>query len=305
MSKILVLMGNENSHEGELSEIAKSRAELAIQILQEEHHLQVIPTGAFGDHFNTSIVPHGKILTNFLVENGIQPSKILPFTHSSNTLQDAYEVLRILSKKPDVEHVHVVSSDFHMERVKYIFGRVLQAYHLTFQEAISPVTRAELRRLLDHERKSLARLKKEWVDIAHFDLHEFPSEAYENLGNELRHYDNLSYIVVTGTIVLFGYFLSDNTLSGSSTLVKAVAYLCATFLVITLWYLYKRLADTAASARRVMIALERLYHRPGLSSTKISVKLLNKDIKVKDTVNIIMLIMLLFLILNSFQVLLY
>jgi uncharacterized SAM-binding protein YcdF (DUF218 family) len=161
---ILILLGNQNDSQGNLSPIAKSRCDLAVQLLQENEGLVVLPTGAFGPHFNTSDRPHGPYLTEYLIEKGISPDRILPHTDSSNTLEDA-RCARRVAVDSDAQKVIVVTSEFHMRRVRYIFGRVFQDIQVEFREARSPVDDVTMRSLIKHEARSLKRLQTEWVDI--------------------------------------------------------------------------------------------------------------------------------------------
>lgn len=258
-SNLLVLLGNENEPNGELTNVAQSRAKYALEYLKEHSDYKVIPTGAFGEKFNRSSIPHGELLARYLIKNGIDQNRILPFTRTSNTVEDAYGVLQAINETPGIKEIHVVTSLFHMQRVKYIFGRALQGYNLEYHE-VEDHTNDNNRRFDKDEESKLEELKKEWVDIANFDLKTSPEKYYENLGYEFRHYDNFSYFALVGAFISFGYSLSNCIIS--------LQYYVSAIVVIIFWYLYSRLANTAAAARRVMKAIEKLYKVPGLSSTK-------------------------------------
>ena len=159
--EILVLLGNQNDSQGDLSPIAKSRCDLAVQLLQENEGLVVLPTGGFGPHFNTTDRPHGLYLTEYLIEKGISPDRILPHTDSSNTLEDAL-FTREIAVDSGAQQVIVVTSEFHVRRVRYIFGRVLPDIQVEFREARSPVDDATMRELMEHEARSLKRLQTKW-----------------------------------------------------------------------------------------------------------------------------------------------
>ncbi|ADU66526.1 protein of unknown function DUF218 [Desulfurispirillum indicum S5] len=291
---LVVLLGNENDEAGELSETAILRAQAAAEYVKAHADCLVLPTGAFGDHFNTSATPHGKLLALYLLGQGVSPDRILPSTKSSNTLEDAFGVLRALTSLAGIERVHIITSAFHMPRTRFIFGRVLQDYELSYQEACDPTDSAKRVRLQAHEKKALEKIRREWVDVANFDLGNFPTASYEGLGYELRHYDNISYLAIAGAFFLFGYLaLGSFPQSGGfgyvSTLVSVV-------LVVLFWYLYKRLANTAAAARRVLSAIERLYEVPGISSTHHRTRFPGSNMSIQRTVDIIFLLLILLLL---------
>lgn len=290
---ILVLLGNRNDHEGNLSKVATKRADKAIEFLNEHKDFAVITTGGFGEHFNTGSTAHGELLKRYLIQNGINENRILPHTRSCGTLEDAYGVLRSICRNPEIEQIHIITSEFHMERVEYIFSRVLQGYTLLYTPSEDKPEDADPTEL-NEEPDKLIKLKKEWVDISNYDLNKFQSISYENLGYELRHYDNLSYLALVGAI-LAGIYILSNSIIPECKWVMLAQYLGGIFLVLTFWYLYQRLANTAGSFRRVMKAVEKFYSIPGLSSTKLlKEKLfgLEIDIPVKKVVPAIILLIL-------------
>ncbi len=287
---ILILLGNRNDAEGNLSPIAESRADKAIDLLNADAGLKVIPTGAFGDIFNTSYRPQGAILTNYLIKKGIDESRILPFTHSSSTVEDAYEVLKLLTEITTINKVIVITSEFHMRRTKYIFSRVLERYNLDFCEVPNQIRDYSLTKQSNEESKKLIKLKAEWVDIARFNLDDCPDTYYENLGNEHRHYDSLSYYVVAGAFISFG-FLMDTYIFDTSKNLKIVQCCIDFFLIIFLWLLYNRFAKTASSARRVMNSIELIFRKPGIHSTNTVTKVFCFTFTTKNIVDTLLLTM--------------
>jgi hypothetical protein len=264
---IAVLLGCENDDQGNLLDIAKSRADAVITLLQNDPTLKVIPTGAFGD-FNKSNTPHGLLLKRYLVQNGIAENRILPFTHSSNTVEDSYRVLLSISRISNVAKITIVTSDFHIARVKYIFGRVLEGYNIEYL-TVPDTHSSRVEELRKDEPGKLNTLRNEWVDVVNFDLSKFPEKCYENLGCELRHYDNLSYYALAGAVIFFS-FVFDKTLFGDSKFAHTVQYFAGIIIVSMLTYLYHRFADTAGAARRVMRSIEKLGRDESMGSGLVS-----------------------------------
>ncbi|WP_420627425.1 YdcF family protein [Candidatus Leptofilum sp.] len=159
--KIVVLLGNENDREGNLSPVAISRADTAVRFLNENDAWVVLPTGAFGAHFNTTEISHGQYLTAYLLANGISANQILPHTNSSNTVEDAICAKKV-ANEVKASQIIVISSEFHMRRVKYIFSRVFQGTNIDFLPAPNQVDEATLDKLQKHEVQSLQKLQKAW-----------------------------------------------------------------------------------------------------------------------------------------------
>ena len=162
--KITVLLGNENDSAGNLSPVAMSRADTAVQFLQNNDGWVVLPTGAFGAHFNTTDIPHGQYLTDYLVANGIPAGRILPHTHSANTVQDAICAKKIAAQS-QASQIAVISSEFHMARVKFIFERVFKGMTLAYLPAPNQADPAALEKMLAHETRALRQLQEAWGAI--------------------------------------------------------------------------------------------------------------------------------------------
>lgn len=289
--KLLVLLGHRNSPEGELTAIAQSRADWVIELLNSDSSYKVIATGAFGEHFNTSSIPHGELLTRYLIEHGVEPSRIISFVKSTNTVEDAYGILRIVHELENIDEIHLVTSEFHMERTKYIFGRVLQGYLLQYHELENPREPNTVAAIRQQEKRSLDRLKQEWVDVACFNLEQFPSSCYENLGHELRHYDHLSLLSFIVQFIFFGYLMSYPF--------SFVIQWSGVLILLFLRYLSQHFTEMAESARKVMMAIEELYGVPGMSSIKTYVFFMRFNQKRRLVSDIIVLMMISMLILKS------
>lgn len=202
---VLVLLGNENNDEGHLTPVAEARCQRAIEILNVDGNLKVLPTGAFG-RFNSTVTAHGEYLTRYLLNHGIARERILPHTNSSNTVEDILCARRAIVDLGE-DHVIVLTSAFHMPRVKFIVERVFTGLRTEFQSApdnlpalIAVAKMAEEARKLDHT-------QSEWVDIPLYSGASagFPARIYENAHSEHKHYDNVSLAIITGMIAVFIY----------------------------------------------------------------------------------------------------
>lgn len=314
---LIVLLGNENEPDEKLRPAAEFRAREAISLLKKNENSIVIPTGTFGE-FNKSNKPHGELLAEYLRANGIAPARILPHTKSTNTLEDAYAILRFLEldaakKNVTIDKVVVITSAFHMNRVKFIFGRVVQNIPLEFEVAANPSGLDEEQKRIEEDGK-IAYLKRTWVNVEGFDLDTFPADSYNNAASELRHYDNLSQFALTGAAVLFGLAISGD-LNGLNLfnnpgnpdnnkiqdLLQAFVPLFTGVALTILIFLYHKFADTAGSSRRVLYTIERLYQIPGLSTTRTLTRFLGISLGAQKAVDwlyylMISLLLLIFLV---------
>ena len=96
----------------------------------------IIPTGTFGKSFNQTDRPHFRILADHLTEHGIDGGRIVPALSSARTLEDALAV-RTIAVRHAVRDITIVTSTYHMPRVRFLFARILFDYELTFVAATS------------------------------------------------------------------------------------------------------------------------------------------------------------------------
>jgi vancomycin permeability regulator SanA len=155
----LVVLGSPNSPEGELFLMAKKRLDKCLEEYLSNKY-SIILTGGFGTHFNTSTQPHHYWMKQYLIQQGVDNQDIIAFSDSANTVQDAVLLLPILAQHP-IKHLIIITSDYHKERVEFIFQSVLGAevslsYIGVDSEGIDPET---LEKLIAHEALALEGLR--------------------------------------------------------------------------------------------------------------------------------------------------
>lgn len=119
----------------------------------------VLCTGGWGPHFNTSEQAHASYAKAYLKAHGIAEKDFLDFALSSNTVDDAVKVKAILSRFKGVK-LTVISSDYHMDRVKLIFNTILDAYEIEFAGAKSDLSKKDYKRVVEHEQKAIDAIMK-------------------------------------------------------------------------------------------------------------------------------------------------
>lgn len=159
MKGILIVLGAPNDENGELSAIAKARCEQAIKEYRCHSGYKILLTGGYGDHFNTTENPHAFYTKGYLLARQIPEQDILEFVESSNTLEDARLSYPIV-KRYGVKHVIVVTSDFHLDRAKYIFQQTFKDVQLFFSGSHTDLPQQELEALRLHEQRALRKLRK-------------------------------------------------------------------------------------------------------------------------------------------------
>lgn len=162
MNGIIIILGSPNDNHGNLSEIAVGRITQGFIEFQRQKDYRILCTGGFGQHFNTTDKPHALYAVQHLTRKGVPESDILEIAESQNTVEDAL-LSKPIIEKHGVRSLIVVSSDFHMERVKYIFNRVFKSYALAFSSAKTSFSKGQYQVFRAHEEKELEILRKKSI----------------------------------------------------------------------------------------------------------------------------------------------
>ncbi len=163
MNGIVIVLGNRNDAQGNLSSTAVERCEQAIRVYRQNPGVKIMPTGGSGAHFNVTDKPHAVYLRQYLVAHGVPEEDVIEPALSSTTIDDA-QLTRPIVDQYGVKRVILVTSDFHMPRAKYLFERTFQGIELTFSASVTNLPPDELLARHRHEELTLAKLIAEDSD---------------------------------------------------------------------------------------------------------------------------------------------
>ena len=155
---LIVVLGSPNDEHGNLSAIARARLTLAAKEYSRRPNCGILVTGGFGPHFNRSPLPHAEHARSFLLSLGVPDTSFSDFALSSNTVEDALLALPIVERL-QAKRLVVITSEFHVDRARYIFGRVFSRLEIQYLGAPHNAPAAALRELADHEARALAHLR--------------------------------------------------------------------------------------------------------------------------------------------------
>ena len=158
MQGIIVVLGSPNDDQGKLLSIAQERCAQANIEFRRNPDYAILPTGGWGEHFNTTDRPHGYYLKQALIARGIPESAFLPITESSNTIEDAGLSRPVIEAYPEAELI-IVTSDFHEARANYLFKRDYPKRRICMSTCVTNQPPDVLARLQEHEQKALKILK--------------------------------------------------------------------------------------------------------------------------------------------------
>ena len=155
----IVALGSLNDESGKLSSIAIERCDQALKEYRNIPGAKILPTGGWGQHFNTTEKPHGYYVREYLLANGVPSDDVLECAESSNTIEDA-ALSKTILERHDINELIVVTSDFHISRAQFLFEKAYPDTRLSFSGAVTHLKSDELDRLWKHEKNALIKLKK-------------------------------------------------------------------------------------------------------------------------------------------------
>jgi len=264
MPRLLAVLGHTNSEDGTLSSTARLRCVAAAVYLQKTETAFLLTTGAYGDNFNRSPIPHGALLLQEITKQaGPMPGvAILGHTPTAFTEEDIYHARRAYSDHA-CDAVTFVTSQFHG-------ARVTEIAKLVFRDCrVEIVLAQDGPEITDADRKDeivrIARFRRSWVDLPLYSNGAaFPDHIYDNAMDQHKHSDSVSLAIVTGALVFSGY--PHTKINYAEAGIDAAAFLAICGLVgLGLLALYLRFAAFAFIARLVLRGLELGWSQPGFS----------------------------------------
>ena len=151
--EVLIVLGSLNSPSGKLSDISKSRLNYCANLYKKGNF--VLCTGGWGDHFNTSPHSHASYAKQYLLKNGVSEDDFLDFALSGHTVDDAVKIKPIIAKLEDIK-LTIITSNYHLNRVKLIFNEILKGYSMDFVGVNSNLPKEEFDTAVAHEQKAVA-----------------------------------------------------------------------------------------------------------------------------------------------------
>ncbi len=161
---IIIILGSPNDEKGNLSPMGLARIEKGFKEYTKRKNggWKILLTGGFGEHFNTTNKPHAHYASQILQKMGTPKKDILTFAESKNTYDDAIQVHNVL-QSIEVPTLLIVTSDFHLERVKLIFDKIFKKKELQYRTTPHPdsCTPAQKNELIEHEKKAIEKIQKQ------------------------------------------------------------------------------------------------------------------------------------------------
>jgi len=128
-----------------MTDIARLRANEGIQLAKKHPEMKVYITGSIGRRFGCPRIPHYIALKKYLLSKGLSKSRIIAEHNSKHTLDVARNLRKIIPSTCKI--LFIISSDYHLPRVRYIFDRIFESTDIQYVSASSPKVGSLWRRI--------------------------------------------------------------------------------------------------------------------------------------------------------------
>lgn len=156
--ELVIVLGSTVDDSGSLSTIAQERLNATLALLPQLASPKLLLTGGFGAHFNKTNRAYCLYALDYLLERGVRLEQVSALVPSLDTVEDATLSFRVVNHL-NPACTYIVTSDFHMERVKYVFNRVYSGRNLQFVAAAHVADEASISLLMKTERFEMSTLR--------------------------------------------------------------------------------------------------------------------------------------------------
>lgn len=181
MKDVIIILAGGINNDGSLPDLPKSRVDCGIQHFRNGDARVLIMTGKYGFwlDWQKQIPPRSEAeaMKEYAISKKIPSDSILTEQESKDTLGNAYFTKVNILEPNNWKNILVVTSDFHLERTKYIFDLVLGAeYSITYDTVKTMLPPEKITSLEEQEKKTIAILKETIGEVSPGD-----TKAIENI----------------------------------------------------------------------------------------------------------------------------
>jgi len=182
----IIILSYAIRQDGTLTDIAKERADTALELLTKNKYDKIIASGGAGGFEKEKPVSEAESIKRYLTERGIDEKFIIKEEKSKDTIGNAVFAKKIAGEEK-IKNFLVVTSDFHIERAKYVFDFVFgNGYNMEYAESKTKILTKEI---LGHEKESFElteiflnnKTKKENLENLLYQYHPFYAKNIENI----------------------------------------------------------------------------------------------------------------------------
>ena len=150
----IIVLGNKLLPNGDLSQILINRLDKTYELYNAGKYDYIIVSGGKIDN---SKYTEASQMKQYLIGLKIPTNKIIKEERSRDTIENAVECQKIIDNL-DVQEITVITSDFHLERVKHVFNDFFQ--HVKYVSSNNGIDKEFLQKSILNEKICLGNYLK-------------------------------------------------------------------------------------------------------------------------------------------------
>lgn len=115
----IIVLGFELDN-GKMTSILESRLDEAIKLYKENPTKIVVSGGN-----SKGGITEAEVMEKYVIDNGVGKDEIIKEEKSTNTIGNAFYIKKDIIEPNNWKSITIVTSDFHIERTKFTFNKVL------------------------------------------------------------------------------------------------------------------------------------------------------------------------------------
>lgn len=123
----IVILGGGIDKNGNLPKYVKKRLDKAIAIFKKNKNAKILTSGKYSFLYPKNLIPpitEAQAMKNYLIKKGILKKNIFLENKSKDTISNAYYLKKIYFIPKKEKEGKIITSEFHLPRVRYIFKKV-------------------------------------------------------------------------------------------------------------------------------------------------------------------------------------
>lgn len=159
----LIILGGCNDKNGDLNNYTKDRIDFCLNYININNlsNLKIHFSGGLNERFNPTNISHSQLCFNYFFSKFNLPNHNINFEFhnlNNNTVEEAINIGNFL--KNTKSKIILISNDWHLERVKYLFEKTFLINNIKSFEIIGVTNTKSDNELIETEKKKVIQLKK-------------------------------------------------------------------------------------------------------------------------------------------------
>jgi len=178
----VVVLGGGIDMQGHLPDHQIERLKKAVELFRKNPDSKIVLSGKYSFLYEKEKPPitEAKAMMIYLTQNGVDKDDLILEEESMDTIGNAYYLKKNYFKNEDFDMLIVITSQYHLERVRYIFSKLFIKSTIEFIAVNDTESENKINQILARQDKLLTKTKKYLGDMKRGDLSFLDDSIYKS-----------------------------------------------------------------------------------------------------------------------------